>query len=76
MKFVTDTSIEVCSRFLSKALGFLRTQDLPDNVHELCQNVKRQVTVPNTTDFFEFLNLKRPDVEWDRLHEFPTHAVL
>ena len=31
------------------------------NLQQLCENLKQEITIPNTVDYFEFLSLKRPD---------------
>ena len=47
------------------------------NLQQLCENLKQEITIPNTVDYFEFLSLKRPDsVQWDRLHVLPNHRAL
>ena len=62
--------------FFSKAVGVLRSpggQNL--NFEQRCENIRKSVAVPLTTDFFDFLSLTRPGVAWERLHALPGHAA-
>ena len=59
----------------SEAVGILRAEGTPAHFHELCQSTKEQCLVPLTSDFYNFLGIKRPDVPWGRLHALPTHEV-
>ena len=59
-----------------QAVGILMGQGVPDTdqFNAICRQVTESTSNPVTLDYFGFLStLKRPDINFDRLHARPLH---
>ena len=61
----------------SEAVGILKADGVPDHgeFEAILQNAVTPTATPCVIDFFEFLSLARPQIDFARLHQLPTHAA-
>ena len=59
----------------SEAVGILKGDGVPnkEDFEKICEDTMARTATPCTVDYFDFLSLSRPEIEFQRLHELPTH---